>query len=504
MTDAVNAAHPRATLDLVVKAIGDLAGSGAAAYFADASQSAQDDVLALQHLRNKLVAYLFVKGFPHQPQVGFKPRMRWAIGELVDRLESDLLGLFERPDPVEPGGGDKRRVLLLVDHLPARDRMFSHTRQICTYAAALALDPDVEAILVLVTQETAPENPFHAVCELGPEHEAGWRAEVEAVAGGPAPKIRFETVGRVGPVRPYRASVARALAFDPDVVFAFQGLFRSRLLPVIMQPRAAVVAVQMTEFNPEPPFADLVLAHGHSVDFSDRPTPSKWRNHAVPIIPFPKERSIDAGELGPASPLRVVTVLTLGRLEKGLMQDDAQSLKFVVSFLEDRPQAVWLMVAIEDPGAFAQVIAPYLTPGLAERLRLLPVAPDLRAIYEHCHIYMHLPPLEGGNMGIAMAVAEGLPVLARENTDGANTLLPDQVYSSPDQAARMLRRLADEPELRAQRASRQKLKIERRHSLKAAGVAMRAFLAEALVNFEARRASPPARSPDMEPRSEGG
>ena len=248
-----------------------------------------------------------------------------------------------------------------------------------------------------------------------------------------------------------------------------------------------MVAVQMNQINAEPPYSDLVLAHGHSPDFSDKPTPAKWRAHSVPLIPFPKESSIDPSQLGPPSPLRVVTVLTLGRLEKGLMREDAAGLKFVISFLEDYPQAVWLMVAIEDPEAFAGVIAPHLPPGVAERVRLLPVMPDLRAIYEHCHIYMHLPFLGGGNMGIAMAIAEGIPAVAREGTDGANTLFPDQVYRNPREAAHILRRLAADPDFRLQRVKRQQRKIERDHSVKAASIAFHTFLAVALANFETRR-----------------
>ncbi|MBA3810178.1 MAG: hypothetical protein H0X27_00735 [Caulobacteraceae bacterium] len=493
----MDSTHPvaglRAALDLVLAEIAQLAGPDGADYFSEAVAGAAlfGEAIAVQHLRNKLVAYLFVKGFPDQPQVGFKPRMRRDIAVLVDCLEGALLRRFEPPDPPPPRSpADDRgaRILLLLDHLPARNRIFSHTRQVCTYAAALALDPGVEAVQVLVTQETAPENPFHAITEVGPEHERGWRAELEEVASGPAPKVQFQTIGRVGPVRPYRDSIARSLAFEPDVVFAFQGIFRSRMIPLLLRPRAAMIAVQMNQINPEPAFADLVLAHGHSGDFSQKRTPAKWRNHAVPLIPFPKESSVDPGELGPASALRIVTVLTLGRLEKGLMRDDAAGLKFVISFLEDRPEAVWLLVAIEDPEAFAKVIAPRVPAGVAERIRLLPVVPDLRAIYEHCHIYVHLPPLEGGNMGIAMAVAEGVPVLARQGTDGANTLLPSQAYADAPQAAKSLRRLAASPELRSRRLSRQREKIERDHSMAAASTALHGFLKDALTRFRAGRA----------------
>ncbi|MGI9168962.1 MAG: hypothetical protein ACR2FH_02130 [Caulobacteraceae bacterium] len=502
MTVATSLVELRSALGVALDEAAALGGRAAADHFQRAVESAMPHgaPIAVQHLRNRLLAYVDGKGFRHQPEVGFKPRMRGEIKAAVDGLDQALLGHFRPIHSVARKSERGKRVLLLVDHLPVRDRMFSHTRQICTYAATLALDPNIEAICILATQETAPENPFRAAGEVGSAHEAGWRAEVEEVAGGPVPKIQFFTPERLGPVRPYEESIGRVRKFDPDIVFSHEGIFRSRLLPSLLHPQAAIVAVQMNQINPEPPYADLVLAHGRSEDFSHQPTPSRWRAHCVPLIPFPKERSIDPVELGPPSPLRVVTVLTLGRLEKGLMKDDAAGLKFVISFLEDHVDAVWLLVAIEDPKAFSEVIAPYVPSAVAERLRLMPVVPDLRAIFEHCHIYMHLPSLGGGNMGIAMAIDEGVPVLAREGTDGANTLHPEQTYAHEKQAARILRRLAREPELRARRLSRQQTKIKRDHSIQSLSVAFGSFLPEALASFEARRTAPPPRPPAPEPR----
>jgi hypothetical protein len=494
MTTVVSAGELQECTQLVLAAIGSMGGSTAERHFRDAVAGAEPhgEAIAVQHLRNRLLAYLDGRGYHSQPDVGLKLRMRSHITQLVERLDEALQRRFEpqfeTPRSAELGRGHGTRVLHLVDHLPIRDRMFSHTRQICTYAATLALDPTIEAICILATQETAPENPFQAAAEVASADDAGWRDEVEEVAGGAAPKVAFFTPDRVGPVRPYQQSIDRIVAFDPDIVFSHEGIFRSRLLPSLLYRRAAIIAVQMNQINPEPAYADLVLAHGDSEDFSDKPTPSKWRAHSVPLIPFPKERSIDPGELGPPSPLRVVTVLTLGRLERGLLKDDAAGLKFVISFLEEHAEAVWLLVAIVDPAAFAEEIAPYLSSGVAERLRLLPVVPDLRAIYEHCHIYMHLPPLGGGNMGVAMAIAEGIPALAGKGTDAANTLHPKQTYANERKAAGILRRLALDPGFRAERLSKQQDKIRREHSIRALSRAFDSLLPDALANFEARRA----------------
>jgi glycosyltransferase involved in cell wall biosynthesis len=493
MTDGILTAGLTEAAERVLRAIGDRQGldlAMAERHFREVLDTARvhGQAVAVQHLRNRLLAYIDPKSLKAQPDVGIKPRNRPEISAAVAQLDEALLRHFSarlaaKERPPRAGG---ERVLLLVDHLPARDRLFSHTRQICTYAASLALDPGVEAICILATQETAPENPFRAVAEIESAAEAGWREEVEEIAVRDSAKIRFFTPSRLGPVRPYRETVDFIADFQPTIVFSHEGIFRSRMIPMLPLRGAAVIAVQMNQLNPEPPYADLVLAHGDSVDFAHKPTPAKWRAHSVPLIPFPKEQTMPVEALGPPSPLRVVTVLTLGRLERGLMRDEAAGLKFVIRFLRRFPEAVWLMVAIEDPPAFAARIAPLLPPDVADRLKLLPFVPDLRAVYEHCHIYLHLPPLGGGNMGVAMAIAEGVPVIASKGTDAANTLLPDHTYADEEEAAQLLFRMARKSKVRERVLKEQRQKIRDKHSIEALSVTLRALLADARAALAAR------------------
>jgi hypothetical protein len=452
-------------------------------------QRAVDDVagygeaVAAQHLRNKLLAFAGKRDRTH-PHSTTWPR----IAKIVKQLDGALGAYFEPRLLPWRGGGERRRVLLLLDHLPPAGREWSQTRWICTYAAALARNPDVEAVRLLATQETAPEGPVGVSTELTWDHVMGWRDELEQIAGGPAPNVDLVTTDRLGPVRPYEDALRLATDFRPDIVLAYLGMFQSRLLPALLRPHAAICAVQLNRNHREPPYADLVLAHSLVTDFSDKPTPDKWRAHAIPLAPFPKQQTLDPLRLGPVSPMRVVTVLSRGRLEKSLMADDAAGLTLVVTFLEEFLDAVWLLVAIEDPAAFGARIAPLVPAAVAGRLRLLPVMPDLRAVYEHCHLYMHLPGMEGGGMGMAMAVAEGLPVIAAKGTDAANFLPPDHAYPQALSAAKMLRRWASSSEVRRRKARKQKMVLDNVHSLDAAGAAFSPLLAQ-VVDRCGRRAS---------------
>ena len=190
--------------------------------------------------------------------------------------------------------------------------------------------------------------------------------------------------------------------------------------------------------------------------------------------------------LGPAAALRVVTVLTQGRLERGLMKDGGADLEFVVGFLRQHPRAAWVMVGLGDPNAFAAEIAARIPDGVNGRLRLLGVVPDPAAVFAHCQIYMHPPALGGGAMGAAMAIAAGAPVLARAGGDISNLLPAGHAYVDAAQAGVRLRRLATDDDLRQRWLIAQQRTLARDHSIAAAARALHPVIAEARALSRAR------------------
>ena len=203
--------EPLGLPDVVETTLGRLTAMGgevARLHFHAATDCAADfgDVVVVQHLRNRLLAYCMPRSFARQPPAGLSLTMRGQVLSQVEALETalsrSLSSMFNDDHRASQGGG--ARVLILLDHLPASGRIYSHTRQVCAYAAALVLDPTVAAVGILASQETAPENPFEAV-EVESADASGWRRELADLASIPraiSPSSRPRGEDRSGPIAP--------------------------------------------------------------------------------------------------------------------------------------------------------------------------------------------------------------------------------------------------------------------------------------------------------------
>ncbi len=458
-------------------------GGEVLAPFAAATRSAAEfgPPAAAQHLRNRLLAHGSARALARQPPSGLSAAQLPIILAAIDELEQALEAVLAEPASPAPPAPRADRVLFVLDHLPAGGRIFSHTRQVCAYAAALARAPEIARIGVLATQETAPENPVGASEVEGPDNP-GWRAELEAIDPLAGAKVSFHTPARRGQVRPHGAAVAWARRFEAAVIVAPQGIFRSRVVAPVLARRAAAIGLQMNATNPEPPFADLILAHGDGGGGAVRPTPARWRDHKVPMLPF--SPLVDAAAPADvAAALVVATVLTEGRLERGLLKDRAADLTLVVDFLAAHEGATWRMVGLDDPTAFAKRLATASSAAAAligtGQLALMGVVPDPAAQFAAGGLYVHLPALGGGAMGAAMAIKAGMAVLGRAGSDIANLLPAGHVFRDARQARLWLWRLAAEPALRSRWNMAQRRALDRDHSIDGAAVALRPILAEA-------------------------
>ena len=446
------------------------------------------DLVAAQHFRNLLLARSnsrSARKMERLPGLNLSAAHREGLERIVNDLDAAIAEHLKEEAArygLRPAS-DLRRVLLLIGHLPPITWMGAHTRQICSYAAALAMSPDTEALRVVATQESAPENFLFMESEVERNDVAGWRMELDSVAGGTCPKVEFVTPDRLGRVRPYEASLKAACEFRPDVVLAFQGNYASRVLPKVLHAYVPIVAVQFNQINPEPSYADLVLAHGLRHSFKDKPTPEIWRDHRIPLVPFAKKLSTSQEDLVPQAQLRLITALSMGRLERTLLLNEAADLRLVISFLERWPDAAWLLVGIAEPEQYRATLDPPLPESVRDRVRFMRPVPDLRAIYEHCHIYMHLPAMAGGGMGMAMAIAEGIPVLAKHGTDAANFIDEDLLYRDSAEAWERVERWAGDELLRRHVVERQQRRLDRDHSLNAVSHSIRSVIAEALERF---------------------
>ncbi len=394
------------------------------------------------------------------------------------------------------------RFLLCLDYLPGSNRYGSHLHQVCCYAAALASLPETEAVLVIATGETMPEgNAFSRWdARVTPEPSAGWVAELAQV-GDPifTRKIGFYSPTNLGQVKPLAAAVDAALRFRPDITLYFLGHLRSRLMPRLLRDIAPQVAIQLNAGNDEPTDCDLVLSQGRGIDFGAKPTPALWASHTVPAVPL---RSEGGGEPLPPLPraaFRIVTALSNGRIEHVLTEQNGHAER-IEQFLEENPLAAFVLAGVERAERIVEQRPKWRALIDGGRILTLGYTSRLRELYVRCDLYAHLPGLGGGGMGIAMAIAEGLPVIVAADTDAANFVADEAVYCDSQEAFALIESLMRDPRARAALAARQMRALES-HSVHAVGQRLKHLLPRAQQHFAERQAAVQPDRAAMEPGS---
>jgi hypothetical protein len=381
-----------------------------------------------------------------------------------------------------------RRFLLCLDFLPPTNRYGPHMHQACCYAAALASLPAAESVLIMASGESMPERNVLSECYRGfkGNYADAWKAALERVAAPEiTSKVTFYDPLTGEDVSPITHTVEAAVRFEPDAILYFQGLLRSSLMPDILKDVAPQVAVQFNVLNPEPEFCDLILSFRRDVDFRDKPTPALWTSNVAPVLPLASE---DEGEPLPAMPnaaVRIVTALGLGRIERLLLADPDLASR-IAQFLRETPEAAWIFIGIVTPAALLDRYPDWRELVEAGRILLMGHTLRLREAFAACTLYLHPPGFGGGGMGIAMAIAEGLPVLVEAGTDAAN-FVDEAVFSTPEEAFALLGELIGNPSARRSLAIGQAEALEANHSIGAVARCLQEILPRAAKHFASRQ-----------------
>jgi len=220
------------------------------------------------------------------------------------------------------------------------------------------------------------------------------------------------------------------------------------------------------------------------VSYSTKPRPYVWRDHVIPIIPIPRRETMPRSEVRGSERFLLVSALTYGRLERALVRDGAALMEAIAAFLAAHSEVGWLFVGIEDAEVLTRRDATWSPLIAAGRLRWRGYAADLRAIYQHCDIYAQLPGTGGGGMGIAMAIAEGLPAVLQAGQGTSAQIAPEHRYVGTDGLFACLAALILGGGLRSIAAT-QLARMVAAHALPAAGEQLLAFVEEARALAEA-------------------
>ncbi len=412
-----------------------------------------------------------------------------VLNAVANRLRATIVERLTPPEeareaPKEP----PTRFLFCLDYLPPSTRLCSHLHQVCCYATAMSSLPGAEAVLTMATGETMPEGiPFlrqEAESNIAPE--AGWRLALSRVAEPEvARKVHFFYSEAKGRVRPIEQAVDVALRFRPDVIIYFLGMLRSRLMPRLLRNVAPQVAIQFNVLNEEPTDCDLVLSQGAAIDFRVKPTPEIWASHAIPVLPLQSEGEAEAQPSLPRARFKIVTALSDGRIERVLTEQDGLATR-IREFLEANPDVAWVFIGVDQPARILERRRDWWPLIDCERISLIGFAARLREVFAQCSIYVHLPGMGGGGMGIAMAIAEGLPALVEIGTDATNFVNGEAVYDNVDDAFSLIGSLMRRDDKRIALAKQQAQVLEGGHSIAAVRRDLETILPKAVSRFMQR------------------
>ena len=208
-----------------------------------------------------------------------------------------------------------------------------------------------------------------------------------------------------------------------------------------------MIALQFNARNAIDAYAHICLSQG------DKPIVAtedpRWRPHAIPLEVIERRDSLsrDAVRNGHDG-LLTVTALAGGRLESAIEAYDDGRIARIGDLFRRWPTLRWDFIAVVDSAKITARHRILHDLVMADRIRLLGSQPDLRAYYQHADVYAHPPGMSGGAMGVAMAIAEGLPVIAHSGSDPCNFLPPDLVSHDFLEFMDLLDRLLRQPDLR--------------------------------------------------------
>jgi glycosyltransferase involved in cell wall biosynthesis len=384
-----------------------------------------------------------------------------------------------------------RAFLLMLSWIPANAETGAHLKQLASYSRALAL-----------AAKARNEGPVRIRVIFTYENITFWLAQNFQSYSKPGAKVIEDTVLEalegldvafdiLHLLPPHydttaawlQATVDAVDDFNPDSVIRWYGFYASNFTASVIQQKYPMLGIQFNANNAIDKFAHILLNQGDLKE-SHKSDP-RWRNHLIPVEVLPRRLTFTRADCElPEKSFVIASTLSGKRLEKSITMLTPERLAELLSVFERHPNLKWLWIGVHDV-ELLRAHDPELCRLIdTDRIRCIEFSDDLRALYEHCDLYVHLPAMFGGGMGVAMAIVEHRAVLAHAGTDPCNFLAPDTVVEGWDLFMQTLDRLITSPDERAQITQEQETWLAEKHSLAAVGQELLDYIAQARGIFE--------------------
>lgn len=189
--------------------------------------------------------------------------------------------------------------------------------------------------------------------------------------------------------------------------------------------------------------SDLCLSNGQIVHQGHPlPHPERWVNGVIGFTPFKKQRSYDKSELAFGHHSSVM--VTVGNRLPIELQENFCGI--ALRALNKHKDLAWVLVGpINGPIESLETCAKNFPDEIRQRIYHIPFEKDLRALYEHCSIYLNAFRA-GGGTSISLAISEALPINCLTGCDIEMALPPEEVSQDLESYEARLQRLIEDPE----------------------------------------------------------
>ena len=384
-----------------------------------------------------------------------------------------------------------RSFLLMLSWIPANAETGAHLKQLASYSQALAL-----------ACQAGGEGPVRIRVMFTYENMTFWLAQNFQSYSTPGANVIKDTITEaldgldvdfdvIHVLPPHfdttqdwiTATLDKIDAFNPDCVIRWYGFYASNFTAPVIHKKYPMLGIQFNANNPVDRFSHILLNQGDLKE--THKNDPRWRNHLIPLEVLKRRLTFTRAECDlPENCFAIATTLSGTRLERAILVLTPDKVEQLLSVFERHSNLKWLWIGITDPESLRNHHPELRRLIDTDRIRCIPFSDDLRALYQHCDLYVHLPSMFGGGMGVAMAIVEHRAVLAHAGTDPCNFLAPDTIVEGWDVFLQALDTLILSSPERDRIAQEQKAWLDEKHGLAAVGQEVLGYVSQARQIFK--------------------
>ena len=446
--------------------------------------------------KNHLIILSYIKAYLQMP--GYHNYNSIFARNEVDTLNETLSRLIWENFQLNCQNNDNQKInlvnqpkkfLFVISYLHGNTTSSSHIRQVASYTTGIARLSEDYQVMLLITHENSLNGKYISYRQVTEEYLQVHQEVFKELGDDVLNKNLFINYGvNIEEDNYFDDIYSKITKFNPNVVLCWGGTLQSTVFSRYFFENYPTVLIQFQSSNSVNDLFDIYLSQGYVQSFEGRKNPEKWRNHKIPMLVFEKRKTYLKHEVKKSDDeITIVTTLGGGRIEKIINTYNKNTIDNLVSLLNDYSNTRWVFIGVKDLKILFLKDSRFKELYQKEKIDNIAYENDLRAFYEHCDIYIHLPNFTGGATGVALAIAENIPVVAYKGTDACNFLDKSVVFDNLKSYFDFVKKLIGNKDLRIQKATEAKEKMLKENSTESCARGVILHCKDAVMSFMKRK-----------------